>query len=182
MHYLLSADGRKENLTIQCANLKALIPLKVGLPETITSEFPILEFSSSGKFVLPDYLQYGVLNIVSEPLLNIIKLLQIPLQVFELNWQHNGKSLKRYVAHFLGEHAAQDEQQSQLVRDEDGFIDSIEKLVLDEQQLTDVHLTQLAQCWNAIYIVSDAFRQAVKQAQLTGMVFKLPQDYQEYGY
>lgn len=182
MHYLLYGNGITHNHSVSCANIKQLLPLKISLPAPINGDFPTLEFTSQGKFTLPDYLRFGALHIVSQPLAALLQQFDIPHQCFAVNWQHNGEPQPRYVAHFLGEHAAQDEQQSQLVRDEEGFIDRIEKLVLDEQQLTDVHLTQLAQCWNTIYIVSDAFRQAVKQTQLTGMVFKQPQDCQEYGY
>ncbi len=150
----------------------------MSLPQPIVGAFPTLEFNSQGKFILPDYLRYGVLNIVSEPLAALLDQFQIPHQRFAVNWRHNGEQQSRFVAHFIGEHAALDEQKSQFVRDEYGDIDTLDKLVLDEQQLTDVHFTQLAQCSYVVYIVSDRFKDAVNQAQLTGMRFSHAKDAQ----
>ena len=147
------------------------------IPERIVGSFPLLRFRSEGNFEIPDYFKYGVLFIVSDRLKSIIEKYCTELQVFEVDFEHNGKPLDYFVIHLLDDVDFISEKESGAVLEDNGYIEEIERLVIDESKIADKNLITTGKYLAHLVIVSEELKDDISASGCVGVRFVQPGSY-----
>ncbi len=182
MFYIWEETGQLHNFreNIILDNMKDLMDFKMTIPERIDKEFPRLKFSSTGNFDIPDYIKYGVLFIVSERLLLILEKYSVALQSFPIDFIHNEVPLKLNVVHLIEDTDFINEKMSGALLEENGYIEEIESLVIDEAKLVDKNLATSGRYLACLVIASKPLKEEIESLGFTGVRFTHPGNYKPW--
>lgn len=181
MHLIWKADFESEAFYTRALveNPKALSNLKLLAGDSLVGKFPFLRVEIISSYPPADYFNAGPLFIISQKLREIFDKFEVPVEYFPIAVTKDLKeSLDNYYfANILKHVACLDYQRSVYSRDGE-FVDTIEKLVINEEVAADYPLFRLGKCYDVVVLVSTELSQAICNAGMTGVKFIRDCDWQ----
>jgi hypothetical protein len=171
VYYLISTSTSET-----CANVKDVEPVfwfDKFSGKKISKRFPRVKVKLNKLVEVRDYFIAGDYRLMSTQMLSIIRSLgeqhiqEFPVELFAPRGKKDQGSHK--VVHFLENVTCMNLEESTFTEDEDGFIDRIQRLVLDESKIpADRHLFRMEEQATFV-LISERLKQEIETAKLTGM-------------
>lgn len=154
-------------------DINVLKGIKLNKGETLSNKNLKIDIDLIGKYQPADYFHVGSLFIVSRKLKNIFEEKKVLAEYFLINlYKENSEYLEEeyFFVNLLKKIDCINKIDSKY-SEEDGFIDEIYKLVIDEDKAKNEVLFRVDKTFNNIILVHDSLSDVIKKSGCTGVNF-----------
>lgn len=181
MYFVWKSDFDNDRFYTRASivNAKALVGLKLVAGQSLVGLLPVIDLEIESDCEVADYFNAGPLFVVSEKLRKVLDDANASVEYHSVNLLKKGKRIdgvKYYFANLLEKIDCFDFEKSTYTVD-DGFIDKIERLVIDESKVNQKTLFRLDRSYDVIIFASSNLRDAIETRKISGVKFYAPADW-----